>query len=538
MFGTPGSPHEENSRVPETFKANLGVLQEGEVNIVVHGHEPLLSEMIAVASRDPELIDMAKDKGAAGINVSGICCTANEILMRHGIPVAGNFLQQELAISTGAVEMMLVDVQCIMQSLGRIANDFHTEVVTTTEKAKMIGTSHVEFDEDDALNSARELVKRAINNFPNRQGVDIPEAADDAVSGFSHEYIRYMLGGSFRNSYWPLNSNIIDGRIRGVVGVVGCNNAAVPLDEVHVPLVKELIANDVLVVQTGCAAIASAKAGLMKPEVASEMAGSGLAEVCEAWRSLKILEKLADCENWLRNALNKRVYLEVILIKVMHYAHSVPIDQVIERLNQLRDNSTAAPRFTEAKSENVNGKVTPPSNGSGTMEAKTERASSAAAPTDDNAPPSSARTQSRPDQQAVPDDSREPVSTTPFDKPPPATVNREPTEPAETPVETPVETSRNYGKNEEPAREIKEGPHAPAIAATAHASASSQAWQEKITQPENGEQESNNLETKGKTGKDKPIPLSSPEIRKKVENDPFVRKVADMFEGKIVEARG
>ena len=282
MFGTPGNPWENASRQASRVKANLGVLKEDEVNIIVHGHEPLLSEMIVVAAQQPDLVELAKKAGAEGINITGMCCTANEILMRHGIPLAGNFLQQEVAILTSAVEMMIVDIQCIMQSLARVAEDFHTEVVTTSEKAKIPGATHIQFDEHDALNSAKTLVKRAIENFKNRRGVNIPDVTEDAIVGFSHEYINYMLGGSFRASYWPLNSNIIEGRIRGVAGVVGCNNAAVKHDAIHIALVEELIANDVLVVQTGCSAIACAKAGLMRPEIAVKKAGSGLAEVCQA----------------------------------------------------------------------------------------------------------------------------------------------------------------------------------------------------------------------------------------------------------------
>ena len=281
MFGTPGNPWQTKAREPMKAEVNLGVLKDDQVNIIVHGHEPILSEMVVIASRDPELLDLAENVGAKGINISGICCTANEILVRHGVPVAGNFLQQELSIATGAVEMMMVDVQCIMQSLTRTVADFHTELVTTTSKAKIEGAIHFEFDENDALTSAKEIVKRAILNYPNRQGVTIPEDKSEAITGFSGDYIKYMLGGSFRSSYWPLNSNIIDGRIRGVAGVVGCNNPAVPHDAIHIPLVEELIANDVLVVQTGCAAIASAKAGLMQPETAVLKAGKGLAEVCE-----------------------------------------------------------------------------------------------------------------------------------------------------------------------------------------------------------------------------------------------------------------
>ncbi|MGA1867094.1 MAG: anaerobic carbon-monoxide dehydrogenase catalytic subunit [bacterium] len=270
-------------KTPEPLRAkvNLGVLKKDEVNIIVHGHEPLLSEMIVMVAQDKGMLDLAKSKGAKGINISGICCTANEILMRHGIPIAGNFLQQELAIMTGAVEAMIVDVQCIMQSLPTVAGCFHTEIITTNERAHMEGAVHIQFEEHDPVTTAKEIIKRAIENYPKRGKVIIPKDSMDLVAGFSHETINYMLGGRFRSSYRPLNDAIIDGRIRGVAGVVGCNNPKVSYDTIHTILVRELIKNDVLVVQTGCSAIACAKDGLMIPE-AIKYAGTGLREVCEA----------------------------------------------------------------------------------------------------------------------------------------------------------------------------------------------------------------------------------------------------------------
>jgi len=273
MFGTP---------VPVASSVNLGVLKKDEVNIIVHGHEPLLSEMVVVASRDPQLVEEAKAKGAEGITVAGICCTANEILMRHGIPLAGNMLQQEVAIVTGAVEAMVVDVQCLMASLPEVARCYHTKVITTSPRAKIPGATHVEVHEENALERAREIVRMAIENYPNRSAnVEIPDCSMDLVAGFSHETINYLLGGVFRASYKPLNDNIINGRIRGIAGVVGCNNPRVTHDQSHLAMVKELIKHDVIVLQTGCSAMACAKAGLMTPEAAMEHAGAGLAEVCE-----------------------------------------------------------------------------------------------------------------------------------------------------------------------------------------------------------------------------------------------------------------
>jgi len=273
LFGTPS---------PIRGKVNLGVLDEKQVNLVVHGHEPVLSEMAVAAARDPELLKEAADAGATGINISGICCTANEILMRHGVPIAGNFLQQELAVMTGAVDLMMVDVQCIMPALSDLVNHYHTKLVTTSPKAKFPGVEHVEFSEERALEIAKSIVRMAIENFARRDRAPfIPDETMDLVGGFTAESVFDFLGGAYRGTYRPLNDAIIDGRLRGAAGVVGCNNPKITHDWAHVEMAKELIKNDVLVVTTGCSAIADAKHGLMRPEIAFELAGKGLQEICE-----------------------------------------------------------------------------------------------------------------------------------------------------------------------------------------------------------------------------------------------------------------
>ena len=276
LFGSP---------VPIRSQVNLGILKEDHVNIIIHGHEPLLSEVIVAVSNEKDILDYAKEKGAKGIQLGGICCTANEILMRHGVPLAGNFLQQELALTTNAVDAMVVDVQCVMQSLGRLALDYHTEVITTSPRAQMPHATHIEFHEDKAIKGAREILKKAIDAFGNRdKKVNIPagsEAVTELIAGFTEETIGYLLGGVFRASYKPLNDNIRNGKIRGIGAVVGCNNPKAPLDEYHITVIKELIKNDVIVLTTGCSAIAAAKQGLLLPEAAGKYAGAGLAEVCE-----------------------------------------------------------------------------------------------------------------------------------------------------------------------------------------------------------------------------------------------------------------
>ena len=263
-------------------RANLGVLDAEKVNIIVHGHEPTLSEMIVAAAQEKEMVELAKSKGAGGINLAGICCTGNEIVMRQGIPLAGNFLQQELAIGTGVVDAMIVDVQCIMPSLGGIAGHYHTKLISTSPKAKFPYATHIQFDESRAMEIAREIVKLAVENFPNRdkERIHIPEQSSPLVAGFTAENIYTALGGRYRATYRPLNDAIMAGRFRGIAGVVGCNNPKIKHDFGHVEMTKELIANDVLVAVTGCTAVADAKAGLLCPEAAVKYGGKGIQEVC------------------------------------------------------------------------------------------------------------------------------------------------------------------------------------------------------------------------------------------------------------------
>lgn len=272
LFGTPS---------PVAVEVNMGVLKENKVNIIIHGHEPNLFESMLASVNEPTFVQAAKDAGAEGINLVGMCCSGLEMMSRHGIPHAGNFSSTEAILVTGAVDAMAVDIQCIQQGLSKVAECYDTPFITTNPRCKIEGALHIEFNEHDPKSCTDEIVIKAITRFKNRKmPIEIPNIVNTGVHGFSHEYINYMLGGSFRASYTPLNDNIINGRIRGVAGVVGCTNPRVKQDYVHVELVKELIKNDILVIQTGCSQIALAKAGLTAPEAAA-LAGPGLREVCE-----------------------------------------------------------------------------------------------------------------------------------------------------------------------------------------------------------------------------------------------------------------
>ncbi|MFH0781649.1 MAG: anaerobic carbon-monoxide dehydrogenase catalytic subunit [Pseudomonadota bacterium] len=272
LFGTPS---------PIEVEVDMGVLKEDQVNIIVHGHEPNLLESMVVSAADPTLVEAAKNAGAKGINLIGMCCSGLEALSRHGLPHAGNFSSTEAVLVTGAIDAMTVDIQCIKQGLKKVADFYDTPFITTNYRAKIEGALHIPLEEHDPRECTDEIIIKAITRFKSRKKpIQIPRNKTKGVHGFSFEYINYMLGGSFRGSYTPLNDNIINGRIRGVAGVVGCTNPRSKQDYSHVELVKELIKNDVLVLQTGCSQMALAKAGLTGPGAAA-LAGPGLAEVCE-----------------------------------------------------------------------------------------------------------------------------------------------------------------------------------------------------------------------------------------------------------------
>ncbi|MBR3643142.1 MAG: carbon monoxide dehydrogenase, partial [Parasporobacterium sp.] len=278
LFGTPK---------PIDTEANIGVMEEDMVNIIVHGHDPSLSEMIVFYANDPEMIALAKEQGAKGINIAGVCCTSNEVAMRHGIPMAGNFLAQENVVLTGACEAIVVDVQCIFPALGPLSKCFHTKFITTSHIAKIPDSEFIEFDEANAGENAKKIIRLAIMNFKNRNPelVNIPKQKSKATVGYSVEAIKKCLDG-VTNSHVdelgtmkPLVDAVKSGVIRGAVAMVGCNNPKIRPDSFHVDLMKRLLENDILVVVSGCSAQAAAKVGLMDKE-AAKYCGEGLKRVC------------------------------------------------------------------------------------------------------------------------------------------------------------------------------------------------------------------------------------------------------------------
>ena len=280
LFGTPK---------PIDSTANIGVMEKDMVNIIVHGHDPSLSEMNVYYANDPEMIALAKSVGAKGINIAGVCCTATEVAMRHGIPMAGNFLSQENVVLTGACEAIVVDVQCIFPALGPLSKCFHTKFITTSPICRMPDSEFIQFSAENAGDNAKAIVKMAVENFKNRKQelVNIPNQVQKTRVGYSVEAIVKVLDGVANSQVdqfgttKPLLECITSGVLRGAVAMVGCNNPKVRPDTAHIELMKKMLENDIIVIVSGCSAQAAAKAGLMDPEKAKDYCGAGLKRVCE-----------------------------------------------------------------------------------------------------------------------------------------------------------------------------------------------------------------------------------------------------------------
>lgn len=267
LFGTPQ---------PVKSQGGLGLFKDKEVNLVFIGHDPTLLGMITEVSSEPDILEYANSKGAEGINLSNIYS------MKYGINMSGGFTNQELCLITGLIDAIAVDFQCIMPTLIEVANNFHTKIITTSQKARFPGALHVQYDINRAKDTAREIVRIAIDNYPNRTGSGerITEYFS-VLSGFSQEYLESMSNGTTVPPFRIINDAIITGRIRGIVGLIGSDNPRVQAAGIHSYLARELIGDDILVLSTECASAACALLGYLNPEIALKEAGPGLRGACD-----------------------------------------------------------------------------------------------------------------------------------------------------------------------------------------------------------------------------------------------------------------
>lgn len=268
---------------PAVTEANLGTIKADAVNIALHGHNPVLSDVLVTEALKKN--DRAVAAGASGFNLVGICCTGNEIMMRHGIPSCTHSVSQEMALVTGALDAMVVDYQCIMPSMATVAECTGTPLITTMEIAKISGASHLDFTEEAAAEKADEIFSVALERFAGRKGkpVTIPDIKARVVAGFSLEAIvGALINVDAQDPLKPVVDNIKAGNIRGVCLMAGCNNVKVPQDRNFTIIARKLLKENVLVVATGCGAGALMRHGFMDPAKVDELCGDGIKAVLTA----------------------------------------------------------------------------------------------------------------------------------------------------------------------------------------------------------------------------------------------------------------
>lgn len=263
-----------------TSKSNVGALKKDYVNIAVHGHLPTLVSEIVKVGMSEEYQEKAKAIGAKGIRFYGICCSGLAPMYRYaGVIPLSNAVTAELVIGTGALDLWIADVQDVYPAIMDVAHCFKTTVITTSDSARLPGAEYIGYDHtysnfNETRQIAEKIVNRGIESFERRRGVPvfIPPYEVEAEVGFSLEYIGKRWG-----SISPLAQAIKEGKILGIVNMVGCNNPKVLYERAIVDIADILIENNVLILTNGCASYPLMKLGYCKKD-AGIRAGASLAE--------------------------------------------------------------------------------------------------------------------------------------------------------------------------------------------------------------------------------------------------------------------
>jgi carbon-monoxide dehydrogenase catalytic subunit len=277
LFGTPR---------PHAIKVDLGILDPDYVNIVVNGHEPMIGAALIAAAHEAAAQNAAQAAGAKGLRIVGSIETGQELVQRFEVDdvfvgLTGNWLSEEMAVATGAVDVFAADMNCTVPTLAQTCRKHGALLIPVSDLVGVPGAeAPIHFQAGKAAEQVQEIIAKAIANFPRRKamGDGAPHLrTGDAVAGFSTESILAALGGSLD----PLLDVIKNGTLRGVAGLVSCTTLRDSgQDSQTIAIAKELIRNDVLVLAMGCGNAALQVAGLEASE-AKELAGPGLKAVCE-----------------------------------------------------------------------------------------------------------------------------------------------------------------------------------------------------------------------------------------------------------------
>jgi carbon-monoxide dehydrogenase catalytic subunit len=276
IFGTP-TPHEA--------EVDLGLLDPAYVNILPNGHEPFVGAALIEVARRPEVQEKAKRAGAKGIHIVGSIETGQELMQRYAcddvfVGLTGNWINQEYALATGAVDLFAMDMNCSVPNLKEYADKYGTTLVSVSRLVAIPGVEkRIDYLPEKVEQQALELIDLAIENFKHRRGKPTAGGLKKTkiLTGFSNEAVLSALGGSLD----PLLDLIKNGTILGVTALVSCTSLKNGGQDVLTTAVgKELIKRNILVLSAGCGNGACQVGGLCSIP-AQEWAGDGLKAVCK-----------------------------------------------------------------------------------------------------------------------------------------------------------------------------------------------------------------------------------------------------------------
>jgi carbon-monoxide dehydrogenase catalytic subunit len=270
---------------PHAAKVDLGLLDPDYVNVLANGHQPFTGFALIELAHTDKAQQLARAAGAKGLRIIGSTETGQELMQRAECDdifpgCIGNWIVQEYAFATGAVDVFAMDMNCSVPTLGELAEKYGVTLVAVSELVGVPGTHHrIEYEPDKVMDQAWRIIELGVENFSRRKGKDAVRGLPtvEIMTGFSTEWLVGALGGTIK----PLLDLIAAGTIKGVTALVSCTTLKNgPQDSVTAGVARELIARDILVLSAGCGNAATQAAGLNSLS-AADLAGPGLSAVCK-----------------------------------------------------------------------------------------------------------------------------------------------------------------------------------------------------------------------------------------------------------------
>lgn len=323
LFGTPMS-HESY--------ADLGILDPEYVNIAVDGHEPFVGAALIKLAESEEVQEKAKKAEAKGLRIIGFIETGQELIQRFNSPVfagiVGNWIVQEFALATGAVDVFAADMNCALPSLPEYQR-YGVKIVPVSRLVRLRGIDEgLDYEPEKAEKIAKELIDMAIENFKQRDKTKSYkiDKKQKIVVGFSPEAILNALNGDLN----VLLEAIKKGDIKGVVALVSCTTLKNgPHDSNTITIAKELIKKDILVLSLGCGNAALQVAGLTSLD-AIELAGEKLKAVCKALNIPPVLS-FGTCTDTGRCAYLVRLIADALNVDIPQLPVAVTAPEYMEQ---------------------------------------------------------------------------------------------------------------------------------------------------------------------------------------------------------------